>query len=237
MRYVEGNILGKYDVTSLSPIGIQTISYTDSNILKEYGASTGSIGYFDITFDIEGQNTNIEDMVQGIEKLGDPANLGDINDVNAPSPAIMSNPLVTIENLSLNNNITTDNRYEMNAGSMTLRFYVRGASKGDIEAIQAKIKETIATLKTSILNTEKTCNAEVARCEDLKSIESAINEIEKNAESLINVKGNEVAQLNVLSQLSASIDEIQRRLDEFIALNSTTESFTTTTSRTGSTSA
>jgi hypothetical protein len=62
-------------------------------------------------------------MIQAVEASGDSTK--DSADPNAPAPVVMSNPLITIENISLTDNITVANQGEMNEGQVVLRFYVR----------------------------------------------------------------------------------------------------------------
>lgn len=215
VRYVEGNILGKYSITSTSPIGIQNITFVSADDPEmKANMETGTIWYFDMLFAIEARNSDIQDMIRFVEKSGNSVNTL-TSDPNAPLPAVMSNALITIENLSLNTYISNKNLDEMNEWQVTLRFYVRGASLKDINALKDKILADIKKLSTSINSLQKTCDPKTVRCDELEPIVLAVNSLEKNANTLVSSQWNEVTRLNILSQVTASLSEVEAQFDIF----------------------
>jgi chaperonin cofactor prefoldin len=76
-------------------------------------------------------------------------------------------------------------------------------------------------------NLKKLIDAEVQKCvsqnmpcaNDLKSIQTAINDLEKNEEQFIKTTGNEVARLNILGQITSSLDVIDSRFQTYTSLS------------------
>ena len=219
ISYVEGNILWKFGITSTSPIGIQNITFVsaDDPDMKA-NSTTGTIGYFDILFAIEARNSDIQDMIAFIEKSWQNTEPSP-SDPNTPLPWVMSNALITIETLSLNSVITSQNQGEMNELQMTLRFYVRGASQKDIVAVKDRILSDIKKLSTALKTLQEKCDPAKIPCDELEPIVLAVNSLEKNANTLVSSQGNEVTRLNILSQVTASLSEVEAQFDIFKKVN------------------
>lgn len=219
IKYVEGSVLGKHAIISLSPIGIQSISFTESEILKKYGAQTGAIWYFDIFLEIEWRNSDIEIMIQNIESSGNRGTGAISEELSDEKPPVMSNPLITIESLSLNTNITRENQGDMNQWQIILRFYVRWASTRDIEAVKSAIIEKTSKLQKDIQAMKKQCIDKQNNCSEIFALEVAINDHKKNENAFMATGGNEVTKLNILSQVTNSITTISDKFETYKALN------------------
>jgi hypothetical protein len=90
----------------------------------------------------------------------------------------MSNPLVTIEEFSLQSNLDKNKLNENNTGRIVLRFFVRGSSTMDIEFLAGTINSKKEKLKSQIDSALKSCQADItcARKKELETLSVKYNE-------------------------------------------------------------
>lgn len=138
VSHVEKDMLGKYGLTSYSPIGISNISFPDKK------DTPVNIGSFKISLDFKGKNSDILALVDAIQKSGkltvrngklasdtplasDPAKTKGLSD--------LSNLLINIDSFSLDSIPTSPS--DSNKGSMTLEFYVEGMNYQKVLALRS----------------------------------------------------------------------------------------------------
>lgn len=155
VTFLEKNILKEYNIVSLSPVGIDGVKYQEN---KESGLSS-PIGQFSADISLKSTNDNIRKLLNYIHSLGEISILEN-DEIVANPPAIMSNPLVTVESLSLKNALDSDNPNAINEGRLVVNFYVRGSSNTDrdylIEGFNKKRNALAAEIDAAVLECQKT---------------------------------------------------------------------------------
>lgn len=127
VTFVEKELLSQHGIQSDSPVGIVGVKYQED----EEGNIKHPVGEFLATFSIKGTNGNIWKMLNFLAPLGNPALLFE-EGIAKNLPAVMSNPLVTIDKITLKDIPTASNFDAMNEGQLVLKFYVRGSSTMDM---------------------------------------------------------------------------------------------------------
>lgn len=126
IAFVEENILAKYQIESLSAIGIDGVKYQET---KEGGLSH-PVGELNMELNFKATNKNIIDLLNFIHSSGEPSVLAHEGILENP-PGMMSNPLITIKSLSLAKLLNPSEPFAENSGRLSLTFYVRGSSTTD----------------------------------------------------------------------------------------------------------
>ena len=138
IRFIEGNILKTFDLKSNIPLGLQGIAYGDGR-----NGVPKNVGTFDLKLDFKATNNNIQKLINFVNNSGDPTILSDSGVITDETkiPRVLSNPLLTIESLSLQNTLDLTRPGDLNSGRISMRFYVRGSSKDDIAFLKEAVKE------------------------------------------------------------------------------------------------
>ncbi len=177
ITFVEENIIKKFDIDSTASLSIQNIKYG-----KKGSIMPDVVGSFDNEIAFKATNDNIIKMINYINLLGHPEILVDTGTVNGGAPAIMSNPLAMINELSLDNTLDTTKPNAENSGRMTLRFYIRGSSITDIAFLGGTITARKAALGKRIEITLAKCIAEVTcpKKKDLQALSRKFTEFTRS---------------------------------------------------------
>lgn len=166
ITFVENSILRQFDIESNVALGIQNIKYG-----KRGSSMPEVIGSFDTEITFTATNDKISRMINYINKLGHYDILIDTGSTSTGgTPAIMSNPLVMINALSLQTTLDPTKPDEENGGRVVLRFYIRGSSPTDIAFLTEAIKKRKEELRNQINTSISACTNEVT-CSGKKALE------------------------------------------------------------------
>lgn len=153
-------------------------------------------------------------MLNYIQSLGEPSVFNE-SGLLPNSPKVMSNPLVTIESLTLDKIIAMDSPNAMNTGHLKLKFYVRGSSSSDkdflLESFNKRRDELGEKIATAIKNCEM--NATCVQGEEFKKIQKKFNQFTSSfSDSIANPNRNNVEAVYMIGQQIQSLKSIS---DEF----------------------
>ncbi len=166
ITFVENSILRQFGIESNVALGIQNIKYG-----KKGSAMPEVIGSFDTEITFTSTNEKIARMIDYINKLGHYEVLMDTGSTSTGgTPAIMSNPLVMIDALSLQTTLDPTKSDEANGGRIVLRFYIRGSSPTDITFLTEAIKKRKEELNKKITTSIGACSNEVT-CSGKKALD------------------------------------------------------------------
>ena len=94
IRFIESEFLSTFDIQSNIVLGIQGVNYKAGS----------NVGTFDLRLDFKASNANIQKLITYVNESGNPEILNFSGVLTEDKiPAILSNPLMTIETLSLEN--------------------------------------------------------------------------------------------------------------------------------------
>ena len=123
----------------------------------------------------------------------------------------MSNPLMTIESLSLQNLLDANNPNVRNTGRVTIRFYVRGSSKEDITFLKEAIKERENILQKRIEIAITECKKRDILCNNKSKLEAFDT---KYKEFLRSVGGTQTKSETIYA-LANEVNSIKSLEEEF----------------------
>jgi hypothetical protein len=96
---------------------------------------------YEFRLDFKATNQDIQDFIEYINETGRPDILSFTGELSKDRiPKVMSNPLITMETFSVQEKLDLDNPTKENTGRSTLRFYIRGVSKDDIQFLTENLK-------------------------------------------------------------------------------------------------
>ena len=164
VRFIENQILDKFNFSATTNIGMQAITFWNAT-----NQMPANVGMFEFRLDFDGNNGDILDFIKYINKSGDPAILmdegtGSTNLLTEKAPPIMDNPLITISSFSIKNALDPNNRTGQNSGRISINFYVRGGSKDDISYLKENIKTRRTNLEKNIADALKECKNNTILC-------------------------------------------------------------------------
>lgn len=218
IAYIEENILRAFHLDSPSALGIDGLQYTEIPDTKK----SHPIGHFDVNISFKARNQNIIDLLNYLKETGSPDILTMETNPGDEMPWVMSNPLITLESLSLVDAPNILNASSENSGRMTLRLYIRGWSTNDKKFLQEvflKRKEALGTkisqaLETCTMNNSTTC-IHFAALQDIEKryqefIRSLVPVLEKHKNSGVNEIYLVGQQIHSLKKLEEEFDTILR---------------------------
>lgn len=160
VNYIEKSILQRFHFDSNVIIGLQWLSFGN----KADGVPE-SIGMFEFRLDFKATNQDILDFIEYIYETGRPDILSYTGELTKDRiPKVMSNPLITMESLSIQDKLDLDNPTKENSGRSTIKFYIRGVSKDDIQFLNESLKWRRADLAARIDDSVKTCQKDGVLC-------------------------------------------------------------------------
>lgn len=209
IKYIEWTILKTFDINSNIALGMQSIAYGDAK-----WTIPKNIGTFDLRLDFKATNSNIQKLINYVNNSWNPEILSSnevITDI-AKIPRIMSNPLLTIESLSLQDALDASKPNEENNGRVTIRFYVRGSSKEDITFLKWAIKERQDWLQKKITTAIAECKK--IECSTLDGLEKMNLKYTEFTRSLGAIWGKS----DDITMLSSQVNSIRSLEEEFAKL-------------------
>ena len=126
-------------------------------------------------------------------------------------PRTMSNPLMTIESLSLQNPLDASNPSAKNTGRVTIRFYVRGSSKDDIVFLKEAIKERENILQKRIEIAITECKKRDILCNNKAKLEAFDAKYKELLRSLGGTRGKDES----IYALANEVNSIKSLEEEF----------------------
>ncbi|EKE26506.1 MAG: hypothetical protein ACD_4C00259G0002 [uncultured bacterium (gcode 4)] len=198
INYIEENLLKKYNLQSFSSIWIDNVTFDKDK--------KNNIWIFKLDLDISWKNSNIKNFIKNIQeswqlKINDEWKLEWNISKNQNSLSDLSNLLITIDNLSLNDNIIDDN--EDNTWNITLQFYVKWIWLEDYILIKNKIINDFNTLYSKISLDSKRCDKWTNKiCNDkdwnkaISDIRSLIPQLDAIKLNLNTLKNNNINDIN-----------------------------------------
>ncbi len=203
INYIEENLLKKYNLQSFSSIWIDNVTFDKDK--------KNNIWIFKLDLDISWKNSNIKNFIKNIQeswqlKINDEWKLEWNISKNQNSLSDLSNLLITIDNLSLNDNIIDDN--EDNTWNITLQFYVKWIWLEDYILIKNKIINDFNTLYSKISLDSKRCDKWTNKICNDKDWNKAISDIRSLIPQLDAIKLN----LNTLK--NNNIDDINSEMEK-----------------------
>ena len=198
INYIEENLLKKYNLQSFSSIWIDNVTFDKDK--------KNNIWIFKLDLDISWKNSNIKNFIKNIQeswqlKINDEWKLEWNISKNQNSLSDLSNLLITIDNLSLNDNIIDDD--EDNTWNITLQFYVKWIWLEDYILIKNKIINDFNTLYSKISLDSKRCDKWTNKiCNDkdwnkaISDIRSLIPQLDAIKLNLNTLKNNNINDIN-----------------------------------------
>jgi hypothetical protein len=206
IRFIESRFLTAFEIQSNIVLGIQWVNYAA-------GWTTGNVGTFDLRLDFKATNTNIQKLITYVNESGNPAILsysGLLADGDVP--AILSNPLMTIESLSLEDVLDSTRPSAINNGRATIRFYVRGSSKEDIIFLKGAIASRQEVLQAQIMSAQAECKKQGQLCTELPRLDAFSKKYTEFTRSLTQTKWVDTLDISILGQTATSLRSLD---DEF----------------------
>lgn len=204
ISYVEQNILKKFNILSFSPLGITGINYSENQ-----KNSKNPIGSFQMELNFDTTSGNIIKLLEYIKTSGRPDVLEENYNWNIPS--IMTNPLITIDSITLSDSIGKENNKNIK-WKIAFSFYIRGSHSSDqnylFEALTRKQKE----IETKIDNSITSCETSgiCGRKSDLEKLKIKFNELNRSFKSAYDIKkSNTLEAMYLLTQQIQSLKWIE----------------------------
>lgn len=126
----------------------------------------------------------------------------------------MSNPLVTVETLTLEQPLDVNNALQENSGKLVLKFYVRGSSKTDATYLRESFDKSRTELATAIADKIKEC--EKNSCVSLvayQDLQKKFNQFNASVTSALSKDGNNVETIYVIGQQLGSLQSLKKEFE------------------------
>lgn len=206
IKFIEGKFLSAFNIKSNIVLWIQWVAYDNNNW-------PSSVGTFDLRLDFRATNKNIQDLINYVNDSGNPAILSFTGVLTEDKiPKILSNPLMTIEALSLENMLDSTNPSAINNGRVTIRFYIRGSSNEDIIFLREAIVNRKDKLKEEIQVAIDECKKQDLLCTELSRLEVFQKKYTEFIRSIEDTKWTQTNDISILGQTAASLRGLD---DEF----------------------
>lgn len=211
ISYIENTILKNFGITSLSPLGIDWVKYEEKD-----GKVVNPIGSFVVDLNFKTSNANLSKLLDFIKETGKPDILSDTGTL-VTIPKVMSNPLITVDSLSLAQIIDPRFPNQENSGRIALKFYVRGSSAADSSFLLESFTKKKVELEQSIEKRIKECSANASTCMESENLQ---NFAKKEADfakvftaTIDQKKWNPVETVYFLSQQFHTLESLKKELE------------------------
>lgn len=206
IRFIETKFLAAFDIKSNIVLGIQGVSYP-----PEFG---WTIGTFDLRLDFRATNSNIQKLITYVNESWDPTILSFTGILTEDKiPKILSNPLMTVETLSLENVLDSGRPDAINNGRVTIRFYVRGSSQEDIIFLKWAIATRRENLEKAVTKAIEECKKQELLCTELTRLEGFEKKYNEFSRSLKAINGVESGDMTILWQIATSLRALSDEFD------------------------
>ncbi len=208
-QFIEKRFLDEFEIGSTVVIGLQWVTYP-----RDINPST--IGVFDLRLDFRATNSNIQRLITYVNESGNPEILSFTGILTEwKIPKIFSNPLMTVESLSLENVLDSTKPDAINTGRVTIRFYVRGSSIEDIKFLKESIIAKRDKLEKSIAEAIVECREQDFCATTLPKYEEFQKKWKEYTRSLWDTKWVESGDIVILGQVARGLKWMS---DEFEAI-------------------
>lgn len=207
ITFMERDILRRFNIESLSPLGIDGITYENK------GDAANPIGHFQMDMNFSAPNKDVVAFLDYINKTGTPE-IFDTEGILPNAPAVMSNPLITIDSLSLTKMPSSLLPNEENTGRVSLHFYVRGSSSSDQDALLETFNKRRADLGQKISDSLKKCqDTTCVSLDAITLVKHKFDQLNNSFQSTLAAKkGSPVETIYMIGQQLQSLKAIS---DEF----------------------
>lgn len=215
VNFIEKSILQKFHFDSNVVIGMQWLTFW-----KKSDGIPESIGMYEFRLDFQATNQDIQDFIEYINNTGKPDILSYTGELTKDRiPKVMSNPLITMESLSLQEKLDLDNPTKENSGRATLRFYIRWVSKDDIQFLSENLKVKRADLQARIEENVRACEKDWVMCAiyspKLKAFQKKFDEYSRGLSETLPV-GTSPEMIYALNQTATTLKSLEQELDSII---------------------
>lgn len=209
IRFIEWKILKEFNFDTNVVLGLQWINYGDgkSRIPK-------TIWSFDLSLDFTSSNGDIQKFITYINNSGNGDILNETWTLQEEAPGIMSNPLITIQSLSLTDSLDPTKPNKENSGRATLRFYVRWSSRDDIVYLSENIKTRKENLKKKIDWAVDQCKNNMTLCGNIDILKELQVKYRQFTTSASDIAGNNEGTIERLSQQVISLRGFEKELED-----------------------
>lgn len=215
VNYIEKSILQKFNFDSNVIIGMQWLTFG-----KKWDIVPESIGMYEFRLDFKATNQDIQDFIEYINETGRPDILSYTGELTKDRiPKVMSNPLITMETFSVQEKLDLDNPTKENAGRASLRFYIRGVSKDDIQFLTESLKWRRSDLGTRINENVKTCQKDGVLCASyIKKLTSFQKKFDEYSRTLSQTQpiGTWPDLIYTLNQTATTLKNLEQELDSIL---------------------
>lgn len=221
IRFIEARILKEFNFDSNVVLGLQWINYWAG--WKSWSIPK-TIGSFDLSLDFKSSNSNIQKFITYINNSGNGDILTESGSLqNEEAPWIMSNPLITIESISLTDFLDPKKPTAENSGRVTLRFYVRGSSQDDLTYLKENVKNRKENLKKKITEIVDQCKNNTSLCGNLDVLKEFQSKYEKFMTSTASITSERAeGTIEKLSQQVVSLRAFEKELEDIAPTASVT---------------
>lgn len=207
--FIEEHILAKYEIESLSPLGIDGVKYQEN---KDAWLEN-PVGILTVELNFKASNKNIIELLNFIQASGETSLLSREEILDNP-PAIMSNPLITINSLSLTNLLNPSEPSAENTGRLSLNFYVRGSSDTDVNYLLTAFNKRKNNLKTDIQTKLEECKKSgCPGIAEYEKIAARFQTFDSSLSAILKKDGNAVETAYIIGQQLPSLQAIRSALE------------------------
>ncbi|GAB0175080.1 MAG: hypothetical protein HHAS10_09590 [Candidatus Altimarinota bacterium] len=215
VNFIEKSILQKFHFDSNVVIGMQGLTFG-----QKTDGIPESIGMYEFRLDFEATNKDIQDFIEYINQTGKPDILSFTGELSKDRiPKVMSNPLITMEALSMQEKLDLDNPTKLNTGRATLRFYIRGVSKDDIQFLSENLRVRRTDLEARIQENVRACENDGVMCAvynpKLKAFQRKFDEYSRGLNETLPV-GTSPEMIYALNQTATTLKSLEQELDSII---------------------
>jgi hypothetical protein len=215
VAYVERMILKEFNFDTNVIIGMQGMTFGD----KKWTAPE-SIGMFDFRLDFRATNADILRFIEYINNSWEPTILSRTGSLSSTEiPEAMSNPLITMENLAIQDKLDIDNPTKENSGRATLRFYVRWVSKDDIKFLKESLRVRQAELEKNTTDAIKECEKDGPVCTHKKKLLTFQAKYQEYIRSLSTAKASWAwtpDEIYILNQSANTLQSLEEELVDIV---------------------
>lgn len=211
IEFMEAQILRKFSLESTSPLGITSIQYGE----KEKNM-VNPIGYFDTSIAFQGRNENIIDMLDYLYKSGNPEILTSSENIDISeqyASTKLANPLIVVEAFALDKPLNAHHPKIHNSGRITLRMYIRGASKTDKQFLTDTFNKRKNALLENLESQIKTCTTSDTPCSKLHTMKDLKKRTEELSENITKNTNESVEGIYFIGQQIDSLKVIEQEFE------------------------
>lgn len=215
VRFIESTILKQFNFNTNVLIGMQGITFwAKGTSIPE------NLWTFEFRLDFTSRNEDIIKFIDFINSSGKPDILSSTWVTPMTKvPEVMSNPLITMESLSIQEKLDPDKPDKENSWRVTLRFYVRGISTSDITFLKENLKIRQEKLKWMIDENVKICEKDTIYCNSymkkLQDFQQKYREYLRSYESVkLMVSGSD--EIYGLNQSVNTLKSLEKELESIL---------------------